>query len=508
MIPPLFAILSYPVVVLVLFLSLTPRIALVWSLLLGYLFLPTKTAFDLPALPPLDKDTVPALAALCGMLAMSTRLAKTPATEPLPGWLPRNPVMRILLGLMLVGALMTAFSNRDALVYGGTVLPGQGLWDGLSAVLGAGMMVLPLLLARKYLGSEGGQQIILRALCLAGLVYSLPIIFELVMSPQLNRIVYGFFPHSWIQHIRNGGYRPLVFLEHGLWLGIFMCVTVLAAWGYVRTGPVQKRGFYVAAALWLLVILAACKALGALAIALLLMPAVLFMGASSRIVLAAVIATVILIYPALRGAGLVPVQRVVEIARSIADERARSLEFRLINEDILLEKANQRPAFGWGAWGRSRVYDEGGADISTTDGFWVIQIGQYGWVGYLSWFGMLCGPILLLATRRQDPTLSPTTSVMALLLTGNLIDLIPNAGLTPVTWMLAGALMGALEHRASENEVAGAPAQPARGAMRFTRFGGDQSTAATPKVRLARAAERGGRPLVKRSASRKDPNVV
>ena len=52
------------------------------------------------------------------------------------------------------------------------------------------------------------------------------------------------------------------------------------------------------------------------------------------------------------------------------EERGRSLEFRFLNEDLLLAKSRERLLFGWGNQGRSRVYDPvTGEDRSTTDGF-------------------------------------------------------------------------------------------------------------------------------------------
>lgn len=501
MIPPLFAIFASPLAVMLLFRLLPPRAALVWSLLLGYLFLPTSVGFNLPVLPRLDKDTMPALAALACLLFLGPRLAQDPAGAPQPGWLPRHPLVRLLIAGLLIGTFLTVLTNRDALTYGATRLPGLKLYDGMSSLLSALMMLLPMLLARKYLASESSQKLILQALCIAGLIYTLPIIFELLMSPQLNRIVYGFFPHSWHQHIRDGGYRPLVFLHHGLWLGIFMCVSVLAAAGHARVTEGRARSLSLAATAWLLVILVACKALGALGIALLLLPFALLFGMRVRFLMAALIAGTILLYPGLRGAGLVPVEQAVSIAAAIDPVRSRSLNYRFANEDILLEKANQRPLFGWGGWGRSRVFDSNGQDISTTDGMWIIIVGERGWLGYLARFGLLCAPMLLLAFRKQAAGLGPTTSLLALALAGNLIDLIPNAGLTPVTWLLAGALIGQLERRTAEASETAAPAAEADRSVRFTRF--------EPRPRLPAAADTSvRRRALSPSRHREDPNAL
>jgi hypothetical protein len=140
----------------------------------------------------------------------------------------------------------------------------------------------------------------------------------------------------------------------------------------------------------------------------------------------------------------------------------RSLEFRLDNEDLLLDRANQRALFGWGRWGRGRVWTDDGGDLSTADGEWIIVFGANGWVGYLGRFGLLTLPVILLAFRGRIDRMLVSAS-LGLVLVANLIDLIPNSGLSTVTWLMAGAIVGRLEIQnvndvESEREIA-APVQ-------------------------------------------------
>lgn len=82
---------------------------------------------------------------------------------------------------------------------------------------------------------------------------------------------------------------------------------------------------------------------------------------------------------------------------------------------------------------------------SVSDGQWVITIGQWGWVGYLALFGLLCLPVLALWWRyRQVPegAIPPQVGVLALILGASLVDLLPNATLVSLTWLIAGALLG------------------------------------------------------------------
>ena len=459
MIPPLTAIFAYPLVAFTAFKTTEWRIGLILTILLGHMFLPSKQAYNLPLLPSLTKETVPALAALL-LLLMFAPKTKGPNPEIQNGWMPRDFFSRIAVLSLVAGAFLTVLTNLDPLNYGVRRLPAMRIYDAFSLVLTTCMVLLPLLLARKYLATDKSHQLILKILAIVGCIYTLPIIYELVMSPQLNRIVYGYFPHDWKQHVRGGGYRPLVFMKHGLVLAIFMCCTILAAIIYARVSGTQRKTLYFAAAGWLFLILAVCNSLGAFAIAVVLIPVVFFLGMRTQLMIAAIISATILVYPMLRGADLVPTGYVVQWAESIEKQRASSLKFRLANEDILLEKANQRPLFGWGGWDRARVFDEQGRDISTTDGAWVIRIGEAGWVGYLGQFGLLCIPTILLFVRSRKLGIGLATSGLSIVLAANLVDLIPNAGLTPVTWMIAGALIGRLERQSADDEDTALATEP------------------------------------------------
>lgn len=282
------------------------------------------------------------------------------------------------------------------------------------------------------------------------------------MSPQLSRMIYGYFPHDWRQHLRGGGYRPVVFLHHGLWLAIFFCGSFLAALSLWRSSTGKMRTRWMMASIWMLMVLVLSKGIGALGIGLFLGALIIFLPIRLQILCAAGLAGALLTYPMLRGAGWVPTEAALSIAYEVDPVRESSLRYRLDNEDILLERANLRPMFGWGGWGRNRVIDDEGRDLSTTDGYWVISIGTKGWLGYLAEFGLLLIPIIFLGLRWKSLGLTPSTAGIAMALTANMIDLIPNATLTPVTWLLAGALAGRLElgrvsEEAQQSEPQGLP---------------------------------------------------
>src|SRR5207302_451138 len=96
-------------------------------------------------------------------------------------------------------------------------------------------------------------------------------------------------------------------------------------------------------------------------------------------------------------ADLVPTNAALDLAGSIDSDRRASLETRFNNENELLERASQRFLFGWGRYGRSRIYGEWGNDVSVTDGWWIVIMGEFGFVGFLAQFGLLALPVFTTA---------------------------------------------------------------------------------------------------------------
>lgn len=448
----LIALLAWPLIAIGLFRALSVPMAAATSIIAGYLLLPKRGGFDLPLLPPYDDMMAAALPALILAVVM-TRQAQnarmTPAAEApsriLDGWLPRAMVPRICVLLMVATPVVTAILNDRPLAYGPLVLPGLGPYDAASSVLLSAAGLLPFIIGRKYLAHPEEHASLLWLLCLGGLVYSFLALYEVRMSPQLNRMVYGYQP-DWFMSIRRGGWRPSVFLGMGLRVGIFFAISVLAAVGLFRLRGGERGWPFIIAAVWLLFCLFMTKTLGAFLIAMALVPVILMFGVRLQLVAAAALAGIVLLYPMMRNADLVPTDWLTNNLMRVASvDRVNSLIFRFDNEDMLLDKAQERPLFGWGPWGRSRVYDETGTDISITDGTWVIVFGVYGWFGYLGQFGLLTAPILFLALRRKRYEATLATSVLCVVLAANLVDLVPNSGLTSVTWLIAGALVGRLE---------------------------------------------------------------
>ena len=440
--PPLAVIIGWPLISAILFNRYSAPIAVIGTILLGFLLLPHGTALDLPILAPIDKLTMPAVSALifCYVLTRPEQLR-----QALPGLWPKHRLMQILLILVPTSALMMVLTNGDTLVYGPHVLPGLRIYDALSVMQNLLILLIPLILARKFLSSADLNIALLRFLVYAGLGYSVLAIVEVIMSPQINLWLYGYFPHSFIQHYRYGGWRPIVFMQHGLVLSLFFSLCTISAVCLIKIDR-ENRGRMILAAAWLFMTLFLSKSLGALLIALMMIVVALLFRPRMQVIIAALVCGMFLLYPVMRASDTFPIERILSQFSRISPDRAGSLEVRLYHEGKMLEKANERPVFGWGVWGRSRVYDpKTGEDQTIADGYWVINIGVGGWVRYLSTMGLLTFPVFLLLLRRNREKLDHGSAALALMVAANMIDLIPNSGLTPVTMLLAGALWGRLD---------------------------------------------------------------
>ncbi|GGX48632.1 hypothetical protein GCM10007385_15810 [Tateyamaria omphalii] len=436
------ALFIWPVVIVQMFKRMSVERALIWSLMLGYLFLPPVIAIDLPLIPALDKATIPAITAFTCLFMLGHKV-----TFLLP-----NPIARALLIAFVFTPIGTVMTNREPILFAnGTFLPGLQPRDAISMVINQGLHLLPLFMGQAVLRSETALKELVRAFFIGGMIYAIPVLIEVRLAPQLNTWIYGFFQHSFDQMMRWGGFRPIVFLTHALWVALFILMSTLAALSLARNATPQDRPRYVAAAVFLMVVLALCKSLGSLVYLLMFAPVMLLATRKTMIAIATIIAGVMLLYPILRGAGYVPVDQIVDQFTRINADRAGSLAFRLENEGLLLEHAFQKPWFGWGGWDRNFVLDPNTGRVMTiADGQWVIIIGIFGWAGYIVEFGLLTLPVFLLflnTRHMQNSDVSPWLATLALMHGINMLDMLPNATLIPLTWLVCGALLGYLKER-------------------------------------------------------------
>ncbi len=449
-------LLAWPLVIILMFRVMSLERALIWSLLGGYMLLPQVTEINFPGIPAFNKTSLPNLTAFMVIVVMSGRL---------PQLLPQSLIGRGLVLLLALSPAMTVLNNLEPIrfgfqSFGGMLvhdpgmmvrgdLPGLRAYDSASELMRQLIVLMPFFLARHYLRSEAAITEILRALVIAGLIYALPMVFEVRFSPQLHTWVYGFFQHDFIQAIRAGGFRPFVFMPHGLWVAFFAFMAAMAGVALTMTAVRDRRRQMIIVTLILLVLVPLCKSLGAIVYTLLLIPALLFLPARAHLLFGVAVSVLVLAYPMMRGAGVIPTAQIVERIERFNPDRAQSLGYRFDNENRVIAHVREKPILGWGSWGRFMPRDPmTGETRVVVDGLWVITIGQFGWFGYLALFGLLVLPLLSIwwqGRRAQAPPIPVTVSALVLIYAANLLDLLPNATLVPFSLLIAGALLGYAE---------------------------------------------------------------
>ncbi|PQO45965.1 hypothetical protein [Blastopirellula marina] len=419
------ALIAWPIVAFALFLSISARTAMLSAIIVSWLFLPIHS-IPLPLLPDLNKTTV-----ACGSIFACILIFDSQKLTQLQfKW----------YDLACLVLCICPFAS--------SLINDLGAYDGLSASLLASFKWgLPYLIGRLSLRTTQDMREFAIAIFLGGVIYIPFCLYEIKMSPQLHATIYGMHQHSFAQTVRFGGWRPTVFMEHGLMVSAWMASATLCGYWLWRSGALAKLGRI---PVWSLVIslLATtilCKSTGAL-ILLAVGVAVLELTllTQTRFALIALLATAPLVIVT-RTASDFSYEGLVDLVANYSAERAESLEFRFRNEDILIAKALQHPLFGWGGWGDSRVYDDDGNDISVTDGMWIIILGTNGLVGLTSLYLLLLTPPLLMTHRFRASTLAsaelgPSVSV-AICITLFAIDCIPNAMFNPVFIIACGGIM-------------------------------------------------------------------
>ena len=145
--------------------------------------------------------------------------------------------------------------------------------------------------------------------------------------------------------MRDGGFRPIVFMGHGLLVAFFIMTSAVAATAFWRTGTQIIRTVAVprmGAAIYLTGILMLCKTLSALLYGAILMPLVRFATPKLLIRVALAMAAFAVLYPTLRAVEVIPTNAAVNLTAFVSIDRARSLETRFKNENQLLDRASER----------------------------------------------------------------------------------------------------------------------------------------------------------------------
>src|SRR5207249_3986432 len=136
-----------------------------------------------------------------------------------------------------------------------TLANGQPLAEGLAQTRYLALAWgVPYLMGRIYLGSDESLLRLGLALVLGGLLYVPLGLLEFVDGPFFYALAYGSHPYQTEGAARFVGQRPIVFLEHGNQLGIWIASAAVAAvwlWWSGRMRSVGRVPGKVAAAILL-----------------------------------------------------------------------------------------------------------------------------------------------------------------------------------------------------------------------------------------------------------------
>jgi hypothetical protein len=422
-------------------------------LLLGQLFLPSIIALDAPLIPPMGKEVLVPLGALIGCVLFRRR--SLAGERPFRGY-------DLFITVRLIGLFGTYMTNRDSITFGPVVLPALTFHDFFSTVFREIIYLWPaFFLGRTVIRTSGDLRNLFKILTGAGVIYSAFMFVELIISPQLNRMIYGYHQAQFLMAIRGGGYRPMVFMRHGINVAFFISITVLAA---TALGAAKARVFGVKArvlAIYLLIVLVLAHSLGALIYGVLGLSVLWLTKTRTQTRVAAVIAVLAFSYPVARATGLVPVDDINAFNKAkFGAERADSLGLRLSEEEWLMNHAMSRMVFGWGGYARGFRHDPiTGQNTSTTDGVWAMEISINGAFGFITLFGMILLPAWRgrAISRKVEPEDRPLVACLALIAAIYGFELIPNSSSDPYLTFLVGVLAG-IDRRGLEPDYAVVPA--------------------------------------------------
>lgn len=416
------------------------RIVVAGAFILGWMFLPEAT-IPIPGLPDLSKMFATCVAVLVGAFIFD-----------------RKNLMSVRLGVMDIPMLLWCTCP-----FFSSLANGIGAYDGMSETLQQTVTWgLPYFVAKVYFADPEGLKTLALAIFLGGIVY-IPLCFiEMAISPQLHRMTYGFSQANILQSMRSGGFRPVVYMQHGLMVAMWMVsATFFGIWLYyakllpkkLPMIPIETKWFIPA----LLVTTMLMKSSGALGLFILGM-FTLFTAQRFRVSILLII--LLLIPPAYMIARSTSYWDGTNLSswveRNYSAERAQSLQFRFDNEEMLINKAQEGSFFGWAGWGRSRVYDDEGKDLTITDGLWIITYGVRGIYGIVLMTVTIILPMILMLIkvplREWASPRYAAASVFATMLTVYMIDNLLNGMVNPIFMLFAGGINTMLTQETEETE--------------------------------------------------------
>ena len=286
-----------------------------------------------------------------------------------------------------------------------------------------------------------------RMMAISITIFTLPILYEIRMSPQISNMFYGFNPDAVGHGVPVGRLPSARHLQHRDPPGVVPAVLHDHDDGD-DAGQSAHRTHSDARALRRI-----CSRFWSFASrrVRLSTPQSWFRWWSLRHLVVCcgwrrIVTIVFVVYPAPRFYELIPTDAIVDLFTKISQDRADSLKYRFDMEKGMLDWVAKRPWWGWGGYSRGFVHDlKSGANLSIPDGSVIISLSIHGGVGFLTFFFPYVWA-LLRAPRFIKRMKSRTDRILisALCLNGAvvLLDLAFNSSFFPIYMFLLGAIYG------------------------------------------------------------------
>lgn len=419
------ALFGWVPVILLIFTLLPTRRAVVAAFIAGWCFLPMY-GYGIAGLPDYNKQN----ATCFGILLATILFDGSRLTRFRP---------RLLDIPMLLWCVCPFISNTL-----GEFGPYEGMSTTVRHIFQWGV---PYFIGRMYFTDLRSMRELAIGLFIGGLVYVPLCLFEIKMSPQLHKLVYGFFQDDWVMTLRGGGWRPTVFMQHGLAVGMFMCMSALVGvwmWRAKSVKTVLGMPVLILAPI-LLATAVLCKSTGA--IALMAMGLGVLWGTTflkTRWAVRLLIAIPVL-YIASRTVGGWDGSELLDLAKLVSDERSGSLNWRLRSENDCWHLVQPRVLFGFGRFVFAGTRIEGSSTTITPDGLWLIALVSNGLFGLTMLFSALLLPVVSFARRIKPihwahPAVAPA-GALAVIVVLYTIDNLFNAMINPIFTLVAGGLV-------------------------------------------------------------------
>jgi hypothetical protein len=411
-----------------LFLFFRPVRALTLAYLVGWLLLPVD-ALEIKGFWDVDKILATNFGVILGTVLFC----------PWRFRLFRFNVPEAILLIYASGTILTSLTN------------GLGIYDGVSSfTYRVFYTAVPFCFGRAFVRSREDLMEIARIIVAGASVCALLAIWEWRMSPHIHKTLYGYFQHSFHQHMRWGFFRPIICFKHALGLGTFFAWTSLLAIAMYRAGELRLRTAFrlPPSAATLYVILPVIGLLTGMSLGpwgLFVIGIGIFVyrtqGRWRRLVWGPIVLAIG--WMGGRYSGVLDGAWADAAVRSISEKRADSLQTRVNSETLTIQHASQRPLFGWGGFGRSRARDHRGNEV-VTDGMWIILVGMYGVVGLVSFYAWWIWPIVM--SRRAPDALAEDPVVFPILIAIGMqaVNLLFNGFLSPILTLIAGGVVTAV----------------------------------------------------------------